>query len=53
MFEYALDMPQVGNIIRKVCEKSIEQGITTADINAEKAYSTTEVGDWIAREVEK
>jgi len=46
-------MPQAGNIIRKACKKSIEQGITTADINVEKAYCTTEVGDWIAREVEK
>ena len=53
MFEYALNMPQAGSIIRRACEKSIEQGITTADISAEKAYSTTEVGDWIAREVEK
>jgi len=49
MFEYALNMPEAGQIIRQACEKSIEQGIVTADIAAGKAYSTSEVGDWIAR----
>ena len=46
--EYALDMPQAGQLIRQACEKSIEQGIVTADIAVEKAYSTSEVGEWIA-----
>jgi len=48
MFEYALDMPDAGQLIRQACEKSIEQGVVTADISTEKAYSTSEVGDWIA-----
>jgi len=48
MFEYALDMPEAGQLIRQACEKSIEQGIVTADIATEKANSTSEVGDWIA-----
>ena len=48
MFEYALNMPEAGKLIRRACEKSIEQGIVTADIAAGKAYTTSEVGDWIA-----
>jgi len=48
MFEYALNMPEAGQLIRQACEKSIEQGIVTADIATGKAYTTSEVGDWIA-----
>ena len=48
MFEYALDMPEAGQLIRHACEKSIEQGVVTADIATGKAYSTSEVGDQIA-----
>ena len=51
MFEYALDMPEAGKFIRQACEKSIEQGIVTADIATGKAYGTSEVGDWIASEL--
>jgi len=47
MFEYSLNMPEAGKMIRVACEKSIEQGIVTADIASGKAYSTSEVGDWI------
>ena len=48
MFEYALDMPEAGQCIRRACEKSIEQGVVTADIAVKKAFSTSEVGEWIA-----
>ena len=48
MFEYALNMPEAGELLRSACDKSIEQGVVTADIAAGKAYSTSEVGDWIA-----
>ncbi len=48
MFEYALGMPKAGQLIRQACEKSIEKGIVTADIAVDKAFSTSEVGDWIA-----
>ncbi len=51
MFEYALGMPEAGQLICQACEKSIEQGIVTADIASEKAYSTSEVGDWIAKQL--
>ena len=51
MFEYAFDMPQAGHLIRMACEKSIEQGVVTADITDGKAYTTSEVGDWIASQI--
>jgi len=51
MFEYALDMPEAGHLIRQACEKSIEQGAVTADIASGKAYSTSEAGDWIAGQI--
>ncbi|MDR1667073.1 MAG: 3-isopropylmalate dehydrogenase [Bacteroidales bacterium] len=48
MFEYALEMPEAGKLIREACEQSIAQGIVTADIAAGKACGTSEVGDQIA-----
>ncbi|MDR2847806.1 MAG: 3-isopropylmalate dehydrogenase [Bacteroidales bacterium] len=51
MFEYSLNIPQAGQLIRKACEQSIEQGIITTDIAVGKAYSTSEVGDWIAKSI--
>ncbi len=51
MFEYSLNMPEAGKLIREACEKSIEQGIVTSDIATGKAYTTSEVGDWIAKQL--
>jgi len=51
MFEYALGMPEAGKLIRQACEKSIEEGVVTADIASGKMYSTSEVGDWIAKQI--
>jgi 3-isopropylmalate dehydrogenase len=54
MFEYSLGMPEAGAIIREAVEKSIEAGVVTVDIAGDnKAYSTSEVGDWIADYVAK
>lgn len=48
MFEYSLGMPEAGTIIREAVEASIAAGVVTIDIAGEsKAYSTSEVGDWI------
>jgi 3-isopropylmalate dehydrogenase len=52
MFEYALNMPDAGTLIRAACEQSIEQGVVTADIATGKAYGTSDVGDWIAKQLE-
>jgi 3-isopropylmalate dehydrogenase len=54
MFEYALGMPEAGALIREAVEKSLEAAVVTVDIAGEgKAYSTSEVGDWVAAYVAK
>lgn len=48
MFEYAFDLKEEGALIRKAVEASMEQKIVTEDIAFDgKAYSTSEVGNWI------
>ena len=49
MFEYAFGLMEEGRAIREAVAASIEKGIVTEDLagNA-KAYSTSEVGDWVA-----
>jgi len=54
MFEYSLGMPEAGKLIRDAVDASLAAGIVTVDIAGDnKAYSTTEVGDWIASYVAK
>lgn len=52
MFEYAFGLMEEGRAIREAVAASIEKGIVTEDLagNA-KAYSTSEVGDWIAANI--
>lgn len=48
MFEYAFNLKEEGTLIREAVEQSIEQNIVTEDLAGNnKAYHTTEVGDWI------
>ena len=48
MFEYAFDMKEEGKLIREAVTASMEAAIVTEDIaDGEKAYSTSEVGEWI------
>lgn len=48
MFEYAFELMEEGSLIRKAVDASMEAGIVTEDIAlGNKAYSTSEVGDWI------
>jgi 3-isopropylmalate dehydrogenase len=50
MFEYAFGMMEEGALIRKAVAASMDAKVVTEDIaNDEKAYSTTEVGEWIVR----
>jgi 3-isopropylmalate dehydrogenase len=50
MFEYAFKLMDEGALIREAVEKSIDEKIVTEDISeGGKAYSTTEVGEWIAK----
>jgi 3-isopropylmalate dehydrogenase len=48
MFEYAFKLMDEGALIREAVEKSIDEKVVTEDIaEGGKAYSTSEVGDWI------
>lgn len=49
MFEYAFNLAAEGQLIRKAVDASMSAGVVTEDIAQEKAYKTSEVGDWIAR----
>jgi 3-isopropylmalate dehydrogenase len=52
MFEYAFKLMDEAKAIREVVDLSLEKGIVTIDIAGEsKAYSTSEVGDWLAANV--
>lgn len=52
MFEYAFGLMEEGKAIRKAVASSIEQGIVTEDLaEGGKAYSTSEVGDWVAAHI--
>ena len=52
MFEYAFGLMEEGKAIRAAVAKSIEEGIVTEDLaGTGKAYSTTEVGDWVAANI--
>ena len=53
MFEYAFNLTAEGSIIRKAVQASLDAGVVTEDINKEKAYKTSEVGDWIADYIAK
>ncbi|OJU53128.1 MAG: 3-isopropylmalate dehydrogenase, partial [Bacteroidales bacterium 45-6] len=54
MFEYAFALMDEGGFIRKAVDASMEAGVVTEDIaSGGKAYSTSEVGDWIVDYIEK
>ena len=50
MFEYAFNLKEEGQTIRKAVLASLDAKIVTEDISSgDKAYSTSEVGDWIIK----
>jgi len=52
MFEYAFDLHNEGRVIRDAVAASMDAGIVTEDIaQGGKAYSTSEVGDWIVEKL--
>ena len=53
MFEYGLHLQKENEIIRKAVAASMDAGIVTEDIATDKAYKTSEVGDWIAKWIEE
>ena len=48
MLELALDLSEEAAAIRKVVDRSMEEGVVTEDISEGKAYLTSQVGDWLA-----
>ena len=53
MFEYAFGLMNEGKIIRDAVTASMSEGVVTVDIAEGKSYLTSEVGDWIAKWIEK
>ena len=54
MFEYAFGLMEEGKAIRRAVAASLEKGYVTEDLAAGAAsHSTSEVGDWIANQIEK
>ena len=52
MFEYAFKLMDEAADIRRVVDLSLEQKVVTVDIaDNGKAYSTSEVGDWLAAQI--
>ncbi|MBQ7194164.1 MAG: 3-isopropylmalate dehydrogenase [Bacteroidales bacterium] len=52
MFEYAFGLMKEGAAIRKAVTESIDNNIVTEDLaGSGKAYSTSEVGDWVASNI--
>ncbi len=54
MFEYAFGLQEEANAISEVVNLSLEKGIVTEDLSeGDKAYKTSEVGDWLVEQLEK
>ena len=48
LLELSLNLTEEAQSIRGVVDRSMSEGIVTEDIAEEKAYRTSEVGDWLA-----
>ena len=53
MFETAFDLNEEGTDIRKVVNESLAEGVVTEDLTngGEKAFKTSEVGDYLAAKI--
>ncbi len=51
LMEISLDLTEEAKAIREAVDKSLDAGIVTEDITEDKAYSTSDVGDWIANSI--
>ncbi len=50
MFEDAFDLKDEAEAIRKVVNKSLDKGFVTEDLaDGNRSYGTSEVGDWLAK----
>lgn len=48
LLEISLNLTEEAKAIREAVDRSMAEGIVTEDIASEKAYKTSEVGDWLA-----
>lgn len=48
LLELSLDLIEEAKAIRNVVDRSMSEGMVTEDIAEEKAFKTSEVGDWLA-----
>lgn len=52
MFEDAFGLQEEANAIRKVVDQALAEGVVTEDLaDGQKAYATSEVGDWLANQL--
>ena len=53
MFEDAFGLKAEAEAIREVVNKSLAEGVVTEDLSGKeaKAYKTSEVGDWLAKNI--
>ncbi|MGC9345157.1 MAG: 3-isopropylmalate dehydrogenase, partial [Bacteroidales bacterium] len=49
LLELGLNLVEEAQAVRDVVDRSMQEGIVTEDIANEKAYKTSEVGDWLAK----
>jgi len=51
LLEIALNLTEEAKAIRDAVDKSMNEGVVTEDISSEKAFKTSEVGDWLAANI--
>lgn len=49
LLELGLNLVEEAQAVRDVVDRSMQEGIVTEDIANEKAYKSSEVGDWLAK----
>ncbi len=52
MFEYAFNLNDEADLIRKAVDASLDKGVVTEDIDSSGAKSTSDIGDWLAGWIE-
>ena len=53
MLDLSFGLKEISQIIEESVSDALDNGIVTEDINSEKKYSTSYVGDWISERVKK
>jgi 3-isopropylmalate dehydrogenase len=51
MFDYAFKLNNEAEAVKRAVQKSVENDFVTEDLNRNNPRSTSEVGDWIAKEI--